>query len=171
MTGWFVNSWNEPAYYNYGQNVYYQDNSVYYGEEAIASAEEYYDQAATIAQSAPEVDDEKIEWMPLGVFALTQTDTGESNMILQLAVSKEGIIAGSFFNETTDATHPVEGMVDKASQRASWSFADGTNPDLVMETGIYNLTQDETEALLHFNKEKTQTFLMVRLPEPETEKN
>lgn len=165
-----MNSWSEPVYYNYGQNVYYQDNSVYYGDEVAASADEYYDQAVTIAQSAPEVDDEKIEWMPLGVFALTQPDTGESNMVLQLAVSKEGIIAGSFYNETTDVTHPVEGMVDKESQRASWSFSDGTNPGLVMETGIYNLAKDETEALLHFNKEKTQTILMVRLPDSEDDK-
>ena len=38
-----------------------------------------------------------------------------------------------------------------------------------METGIYNLTEDETTALVHFGKEQTQTWLMVRLPEPEGE--
>jgi hypothetical protein len=34
-----------------------------------------------------------------------------------------------------------------------------------METGIYNLTKDETEALLHFSNEQTQSVLMVRLPD------
>ncbi len=175
VTGWFVNWWKTPAYYNYGQNIYYQDNSVYYGDQKVASAGEYYEQASTLANSAPEIKEEtqeedKTEWMPLGVFALTQPDSGKSNMILQLAVSKKGIIAGTFYNETTDTTHPVEGMVDKKNQRASWHFTDGKNPDLVMETGIFNLTKDETEALIHFNKEKTQSILMVRLPDPENDK-
>jgi hypothetical protein len=39
-----------------------------------------------------------------------------------------------------------------------------------METGIYNLTQDQTEALVHFGNEKTQQWLMVRLKQPEEQK-
>ena len=35
-----------------------------------------------------------------------------------------------------------------------------------METGISNLTQDQTEALVHFGKEKSQQWLMVRLEQP-----
>jgi hypothetical protein len=58
-------------------------------------------------------------------------------------------------------------MVDKKSQRAAWMFADGKNADIIMETGIYNLTQDQTEALVHFGKDKTQQWLMVRLNQPE----
>jgi hypothetical protein len=90
-------------------------------------------------------------------------------MIVQLAVSKEGIIAGTFYNGTTDEGRPIEGMVDQESQRAAWKLADGTNPEVVMETGIYNLTQEETSALVHFGPEKTQTWLMVRLPEAQGE--
>ena len=169
VTGWFVRWWERPAYFNYGETVYYQDDSVYYGDQAVATAEEYYQQAEAIAQSVPQIDDEKAEWLPLGVFALTQPDTEASNMVLQLAVSKEGVIAGTFYNETTDASHPVEGMVNKSTQRATWRCSDGSNPDLVMETGIYNLTKDETEALLHFGAGQTQSWLMVRLPDPEGE--
>ncbi len=40
-------------------------------------------------------------------------------------------------------------------------------PDLVMETGIYNLTQDQAEVLVHFGPEQTQTVLLVRLDETE----
>ena len=90
-----------------------------------------------------------------------------SSMYLQLAVSKEGVIAGTFYNESTGTTHPVEGMVDEETQRAVWKAADGTNPDLVMETGIYNLTQDQAEVLVHFGPEQTQTVLLVRLDETE----
>jgi hypothetical protein len=38
----------------------------------------------------------------------------------------------------------------------------------VIETGIYNLTQDETTALVHFGDGKTQTWFMTRMPDPET---
>ena len=105
--------------------------------------------------------------MPLGVFALTAEGVNASSMYLQLAVSKEGVIAGTFYNESTGTTHPVEGMVDEETQRAIWKAADGTNPDLVMETGIYNLTQDQADVLVHFGPEQTQTALLVRLDESE----
>ena len=88
-------------------------------------------------------------------------------MYLQLALSKEGVIAGTFYNESTGATHPVEGMVDEKTQRAVWKAADGTNPDLIMETGVYNLTQDQADVLVHFGSEQTQTALLVRLEESE----
>jgi multidrug efflux pump subunit AcrA (membrane-fusion protein) len=53
------------------------------------------------------------------------------------------------------------------TQRAVWKAADGTNPDLVMETGIYNLTQDQAEVMVRFGPEQTQTLLLVRLDETE----
>jgi hypothetical protein len=60
--------------------------------------------------------------------------------------------------------------VDKKSQRAAWTFADGKDTNIVMETGINNLTQDQTEALFHFGKDITQQWLMVRLQEPPLKK-
>tara|TARA_R100001132_G_scaffold27354_1_gene32493 strand:+ start:12565 stop:13854 length:1290 start_codon:yes stop_codon:yes gene_type:complete len=173
MTGWFTGWWNTPSYYDYGENIYYQDNSVYYGDQPVATADEYYQQAVTLADSVPEnaPADDKSDWMPLGVYAITNADSEETNMILQLAVSKEGVIAGTFYNDITQVSHPVEGMVEKENQRASWHFSDGSNPNLVMETGIYNLTKDQTDVLVHFNAEKTQTWMLVRLPEPEGDGN
>jgi len=36
----------------------------------------------------------------------------------------------------------------------------------VMETGLYNLTQNETPVLVHFGPSKTATYVFARLPEP-----
>ncbi len=107
-----------------------------------------------------------VEWMPLGVFAITEENATDSGMMVQLAVSKDGIIAGTFYNDLTDSSRPVDGMVDQETQRAAWRFADDKNPEIVMETGIYNLTQDEATALVHFGSEETQTWRMIRLPAP-----
>ncbi len=88
-------------------------------------------------------------------------------MLLQLAINKEGVIAGTFCNESTSSVRPVEGTVDKDTQRAAWAFADGKNADMVMETSIYNLTKDRTTALVHFGSSQTQTWALIRLDEPE----
>lgn len=164
---WFAWSWAQPVVYNYGSNVVYRDNYVYVNDQQYASADQYYQQAETIAASVPQdADPAKVEWMPLGVFAVCQQDGADTGMLIQLAVSKEGIIAGTFYNDATDSGRPLQGMVDKTTQRAAWKFADGKNEDVVMETAIYNLTQDDATALVHFGQDRTETWVMVRLPEP-----
>ena len=74
VTSWIVGSIsnNQPVYIDYGDNCYYEGDTVYYEGEPVASAEEYADQAQTFATSIPEVEPEEVEWMPLGVFALTE---------------------------------------------------------------------------------------------------
>jgi hypothetical protein len=150
--------------------VYYENNQVYVSGQPECTAAEYYQQATDVATNLPEISEEqadKVEWMPLGVFAVTKEGVNETNLLLQLAVSKEGLIGGTLFNESTESVRPVEGMVDRESQRAAWKFADGKNPEVVMETGIYNLTEDQCTLLVHFGPEKTQTWALVRLEEPE----
>ena len=159
-------SWESPAYYDYGEGIYYEDEQVYMGGKPVASAEEYYQQASDLAASAPPAQSTESEWLPLGVFAISRVQATDSNALLQLAVDKNGVIAGTYYNTTTDIGRPVRGMVDKKTQRAAWTFSDGKNTDIIMETGLFNLTQDQTEALVHFGKEKTQKWLMVRLDQP-----
>ena len=156
-------------YYNYGDNVYYDGDSVYYGDQQVATADEYAQQAEAIATNIPaDVKPAPEDWMPLGVFAVTQD--GESadddpTMFLQLAVSKQGIIAGSFQNTTAGTVKTVEGMVDKETQRVAWTPEGETRP--LMETGISNLTQDTAGVLVHFENGDTQQWLLTRLNKPD----
>ncbi len=171
LTGWVSYGWSEPIYYSYGENVYYSDNSVYYGDQPVATAEEYAQQREQIVASAPEVAPEQAEWMPLGVFALTpdgQSSGPEPTLFLQLAISKEGVISGTLHNSATDSTQTIEGMADKGTQRVAWNVVGKTRP--IMETGIGNLTQDSAPALVHFADGQTQQWLMVRLEEPKESK-
>jgi hypothetical protein len=77
------------------------------------------------------------------------------------------VISGTFYNQLTDTLRPLIGSVDQTSQRAAWMFADDDDSEIIMETGIYNLTRDDATALVHFGSDKVQTWLLVRLPEPE----
>lgn len=167
VTNWFPWGWSNARQYNYGGNVYYENSTVYYEGQPVATADEYAQQAMTIAESAPEPA-ATAEWMSLGVFALTQD--GESSgpaptQFLQLAISKDGAVAGTFNNSTTDKSQEVEGAVDKESQRVAWVAAGKQWP--VMEAGISGLTEDQTPVLVHFENGETQQWLMVRLEEPE----
>src|SRR5262245_54025961 len=169
MSGWFSTwGWSQPVYYNYGDNVYYQDDQVYYGDQPVATAEQYVDQAAAIAASIPETKPAPDDWMPLGVFSLVpdgQPAGADPTMYLQLAVSKQGVINGTFQDTATDSAQEVEGMVDKQTQRAAWTAVGKDRP--LMETGLSNLTQDTAASLVHFADGSTQQWLMVRLDKPE----
>jgi hypothetical protein len=167
LSNWVEYGWSEPVYYNYGENVYYEDGSVYYGDQPIATEEEYAQQAEAIAASAPESPAAAEDWMPLGVFAVTsdgQPSGVEPTMFLQLAVSKQGVISGTFQNTATKGVHAIEGMVDKQTQRAAWTTVGKSRP--LMETGIGNLTKDTTPTLVHFADGTTQQWLLVHLEEP-----
>lgn len=83
---------------------------------------------------------------------------------MQLAISKQGVISGTLKNTAPGKVQSLEGMSNKRSQRAAWAVAGQERP--IMETGLSNLTQDLTPALIHFADGQTQRWLMVRIPEP-----
>ena len=152
-----------------GGEYYYDEGTVYAGDQQIP-AEEYAAQAEEIVESAPEVENpDDMEWLPLGVFALADNENSDAtpNMFLQLAVSKEGIVAGNFNNKSTDETKSVEGMVDMESGRAAWTIAGKSDP--IMETKLDALTENETNALIHFADGTTQEVLMLHMEKPEDE--
>jgi hypothetical protein len=160
----------QPVYYGYGAggNVYHENNVVYVNGQAAGSPEQYYQQTQAVAAAAPPANptNAQEEWLPLGVYAVTSEDTPDASAVLQLAVNKQGVLAGTYHNEDTQVDRPVQGMVDAKTQRAVLTFGDGKNTDTVLETGVYNLTQDEAPALLHFSAEQSQPILLVRLKPP-----
>jgi hypothetical protein len=140
---------------------------VYYGDQPVCTEEVYAEQAEAIAMSAPETEPAAEDWMPLGVFAMTtdgQPTGAEPTMFLQLAVSKQGILSGTFQNTATSSAQAIEGMVDKQTQRAAWTAVGKSRP--LVETGIGNLTQDTAPALIHFPDGTTQQWLLVRMEKP-----
>jgi hypothetical protein len=155
----------QPAQYLYGNNITYQGDEVYYGTQPVATADEYYQQASTLAQSAPSPTPDSNEWMPLGVFSLVQGDQTDSNTMFQLAISKSGALAGNYYSVLTEATLPVHGAVQKRTQRAAWTVGD--NKTTVYDAGLSSLTAEEAPLLLHFGKDRTQQWMLVRLEQPQ----
>ena len=163
--------WSEPIYYDYGTggNVTYEDNSVYVGGQQVASAADFAASAAVLATVPPpksQAEAEKAQWMALGTFAVaTNQKDADPSRVIQLAVDKQGIISGVLYNKDTDAAQAVQGQVDKQTQRVA--FRIGDSDKVVVETGLYNLTQEQAPVLVHFGADKVEQHLLVRLKQSE----
>jgi hypothetical protein len=150
-----------PEDYDYGNTVVYQGGNVYVEGQPVGSDAQYYDQASSLAATGDTKQDDQAQWLPLGVFGLVQGQQTDPTMIFQLAVNHKGVIRGNFYNTMTDTTLPVHGAVDKKTQRVAWTMGD--NKNTVIDTGLQNLTKDQAPVLVHFGKDRTQDWLMVRL--------
>ncbi|MDA1040819.1 MAG: hypothetical protein O3A37_11100 [Planctomycetota bacterium] len=151
-----------PVAYNYGSNVVYGDEGVSVQGTSAGSAEEYAAQAATLADqgaSASVGDDD--QWRPLGVYALARKEDTNPSTFVSLAIDKEGLLRGTYYDAVSDTTQNIAGKVDKKTQRAAWTIADKKTP--VYEAGISNLTQKQTTILMHLANGKVEQMLLVRV--------
>jgi hypothetical protein len=155
------------AYYDYGENVGYGDDGmVYADDQPVATDQEYYDQAAQIADNgqAPQNED----WLPLGIFAVVASeDQTQTDKIVQLALNKEGVIRGNYHDLLADKVTPVSGAVDKQTQRVALRIEG--NDQVLVETGLYNLTNDEAPVLVHFGPDRQEQRTFVRLQPPKSQ--
>ena len=159
-------SGGDPMYYDYGNNVGYgDDGNVYQDGEPVASAEQYYDEADQIAALGAETQSD--DWLPLGVFGVVSEGQDSAERVAQLALNKEGIVRGNLHDIVANTVVPITGAVDMESQRVAMKIEG--NESVVVETGLYNLTNDEVPVLIHFGPDQQETRTLVRLSPPDSE--
>jgi len=155
---------DSPTSYNYGVNVTAQNGNVFVDGQNVGTTGDYSLQALNIAQAGAAADVSTADqWLPLGVFAMVRDEHQHPQLIVQLAINKQGLLRGNYIDELTESTLPIRGAVDKATKRAAWLV--GANQQTVMETGLSDLTDPETPALIHKNG-KTDHWILVRLDRP-----
>ena len=162
----------QPPVYDYSVNVVYQGDEVYVDGKPVATAQQYSQQAIELANSPaeqppppmPPESGQQADWLPLGVWALAQEKNGDAYMFFQISIDKNGVVTGAYENALSGEKSPISGQVDKKTQRVAWKI--GSN-NTVIETGLQNLTQDVASCLVHFGPDTTQTWLLVRLKQPE----
>jgi hypothetical protein len=163
----------QPVTYDPGTTVIYEGDTVYIDGKSAGSATEYRQQTAQLATPAveeipvpdPPAEGQPSDWLPLGVWALTQQEQGDVTMFFQLSTNKDGLVGGAFKNVMTGDEQPVIGQVDKKTQRIAWHIGDITQT--VYETGLSSLSNDVASVFVNFGEQQTQTWLLVRLPSPE----
>lgn len=75
--------------------------------------------------------------------------------------AREGSFTPNWYTSHPESTTPVIGSLQKEMQRVAWTM-DG-KPNTVFETGLYNLTQDETTMLVHFGTDRTEQYRLFRV--------
>lgn len=210
---WGVPLATYPAYYDFGDNICYDDGGyVQYGNEPVCTQEDYYQQASQIAaaggsdsddssvdpaensgnsgsiqsaasagqqaQSSSSTDsknqipaklqaaDQKIpsDYKPFGVYSLVQQGQSDSALLFQICSNKKGQIRGNYYNCLTNEVQAISGSVDRRTMRAAWTV--GKEQKVVYDTGVANLLKEQSPILIHFDKDKTQQWTLVRLKNP-----
>jgi hypothetical protein len=159
--------------YDYGVNVVYEGDNVYVNGKRQASAEEYSRQAIDLANTSeeqptapmPPAEGKQADYLPLGVWAFVQEEKGDAYMFFQISIDKNGVVSGAYKNLLSGETSSISGQVHKKTQRVAWKI--GSNSNTVIEAGLKNLTEDVASCLVHFDKNTTQTWLLVRLKDPD----
>jgi hypothetical protein len=151
-----------PVAYDYGTTVCYQNDGVYVQGERVGSAEAYAQQASDLAgQGAAATPADDDQWRPLGVYALARSQETNPSTFMSLAIDKQGLIRGTYYDAVSDTTTNMAGKVDKESQKAAWTIGDKKTP--VYEAGLANLTKQQTTILVHRDGGKVEQMLLVRV--------
>lgn len=135
--------------------AYYDD-----GSNDQSTAEQQTESAEDIAAAGADEPAADAQWLPLGTYALSTTPNADPTHMLQLFVSKDGILRGSYYDVTSDGTQTIKGSVDPATQRAAWSVGNGT---VIFQTGLNELTQPTAPLTVKFENGKTNTWTLTRL--------
>jgi hypothetical protein len=159
--------------YDYGVNVVYEGDHVYVDGKRVASAKEYSRQATTLANTSkeqprapmPPESGRQAQYLPLGVWAMVQEEKGDAFMFFQISIDKNGVVSGAYKNLLSGEVSPISGQVDKKTQRVAWKI--DSNSSTVIEAGLQNLSQDVGSCLVHFDADTAQTWLLVRLKDPD----
>jgi hypothetical protein len=163
----------EPIAYDPGTTVIYEGDTYYVDGVAAGSAVEARRAASDLASPpvehfpvpAPPAAGQPQDWLPMGVWALTQQEQGDATMFMQFSIDKNGILAGAYKNVMTGDEQPVVGQLDRQTQRVAWHVGNATQT--VYETGLSGFENDVVSVFVHFGEVETQTWLLVRLPSPE----
>jgi hypothetical protein len=172
LSNWITYRWGTPYYWDYGpgEYIYYDDGAIYINGRWYQPAPVFYENTVRLVEQAPDLTPEQaasVQWLPLGVFAVTRDGRAQADVLVQLAVTRDGVISGTASDQQTGASYPVEGTVEKQSQRAVWSYTEAQGRRVVMETSIFNLTQPEATGLVHYGPENIEVIELVRLDPPE----
>ncbi len=160
--------WSDPYYYDYGPggNVVYTTDYVVVNGQNVGTPASFYAAARALATvDMSQVDPNDRDWQPLGTFSMAvRQDEVDPVRVVQLATNKDGIISGTVLNRESGNLYNVQGRVDPDTQRVAFTIGEDRNT--VFETGLYNLTQDQTPVLVHFSARQHDTYMLARLPEP-----
>jgi hypothetical protein len=118
-----------PISYDYGVNIVAQNGNVIFNGQNVGPVGEFSQQAYNLADSGAAAQISNTDqWLPLGVFAMVRNEQQHPQLIVQLAVNRQGVLRGNYTDNISDNTLSIQGAVDKNTQRAAGPSAPTSKP-------------------------------------------
>jgi hypothetical protein len=157
---------NNTAVYTGDANPDFDDQTAQGTEPATGEFFSPAAQAAALAASGQTELPSNADFLPLGVYSLAQPNQQEASAMLQLAVSKEGVVRGSYYDVLSGQEHAIAGSIDKNTRRVAWSVA--PNNKVFFETSLENLTKESGPVAVHFENGESRQWTLARYGSPES---
>jgi hypothetical protein len=90
----------------------------------------------------PEAD---ARFLPLGVFSVAPADQTDAVALVHLAISKDGLVRGTYYDLKTDKDENIQGAVNKENHSVAWTI--GNDRQTVYQTWLEDLTQEQSGPL------------------------
>ncbi len=119
-----------------------------------------HDQASTLATKGEVELPADAKFLSLGVFSVAPKDQTEASAMLHLAVNKDGILRGSYYDLLSNQEHDIEGAIDKTTQRAAWTVA--PHGEVVFETSLKELTEETGPLAVFYENGETRQWTLAR---------
>lgn len=118
------------------------------------------EEAQALAKNGAAAPSDDSQWLPLGVYALAPQNQNETTLLVQLAVNKEGILRGNYYDLISNQGQAIQGAVDLKSQQSAFTVGKG---QAVFSTTIGHLTNKSTPVSLVLDGDRTLQWKLVRL--------
>ena len=125
--------------------------------------------AAALAGSGATLSDEKAAFLPLGVFTIAPKGADEAVALVHLAVSKDGILRGTYYNLKTDKDQNIHGAVNKEDHSLAWTL--GPKGTKVFHTWLEDLTDLPAPVTVRTEDGKTHMWTLARYTEKDEQKS
>ena len=86
---------------------------------------------------------------------------------MQLAVTHDGVVGGTAYDQVTNAAYPIHGLVERRTQRTVWEFTNDRGRRVIMESSLFNLTQPEATGMVYYGPDDMRVMQLVRLEAPQ----
>ncbi|MEX2113336.1 MAG: hypothetical protein WD845_09135 [Pirellulales bacterium] len=124
-------------------------------------------EAAALARIGADNTESGAQFLTLGVYTLAPAGQQDATAMVHLAVTKSGVLRGTFCDLKTDKDFNISGSVDKKTGRVAWTVgADGKE---VFDTSIQDLTQQSGPLAIHDNDGHTSEWTIAHYKSLEKE--
>lgn len=129
-------------YADTGSGVTYYDNSVVYEQPPADESEDYANESTTETDTTDaDTSADDSQWLQLGVYAVTSISGEPTSRHLQLAVNRQGELAGVYYDTITGQSQNIVGAIDQSTQIAQWQLE--SNSGVTFRAALDDLTQPD----------------------------